>query len=132
MLCIENLVPHDHMLREIENAVDCSLIYDEVKGLYKKAEWGNPGIDPVVLLKIVFIQYLYGIRSMSQKIKEIEVNVAYRWFIGYNLTEPIPHFSTFGKNYKRRFEGTDIRANANKKKYVKEVIAVEAKRYGDG
>ena len=159
MLCIEDLVPKDHMLRDIENAIDWSFIYDEVKGFYKEAEWGNPGIDPVVLFKIVFIQYLYGIRSMRQTIKEIEVNIAYRWFIGYDLTEPIPHFSTFGKNYKRRFEGTDvferifrrileeavkcgfvdasaifidgthIRANANKKKYVKEIVAVEAKRY---
>ena len=159
MLCIEDLVPKDHMLREIESAIDWSFIYDEVKGLYKEAEWGNPGIDPVVLFKIVFIQYLYGIRSMRQTIKEIEVNIAYRWFIGYDLTEPIPHFSTFGKNYKRRFEGTDIferifrhileeavrcgfvdasaifidgthiRANANKNKKVKEIVAVEAKRY---
>ena len=69
---------------------------------------GNPSIDPVVLFKIVFVQYLYGIRSMRQTIREIEVNVAYRWFIGYDLTEDIPHFSTFGKNYKRRLEGTDI------------------------
>ena len=159
MLCIEDLVPENHMLREIEEAIDWSFIYDEVKGLYKEAEWGNPGIDPVVLFKIVFIQYLYGIRSMRQTIKDIEVNVAYRWFIGYDLTESIPHFSTFGKNYKRRFEGTDIferifrhileeavkcgfvdasaiyidgthiRANANKKKYVKEIVEAEAKRY---
>ena len=60
------------------------------------------------LFKIVFIQYLFGIRSMRQTIKEIDVNVAYRWFIGYSLTEPIPHFSTFGKNYVRRFKDTDI------------------------
>lgn len=45
---------------------------------------------------------------MRQTIREIEVNVAYRWFIGYSLTEPVPHFSTFGKNYVRRFAGTDI------------------------
>ena len=45
--------------------------YDEVKGLYKEAEWGNPRIDPVVLFKIVFIQYLYGIRSMSHFFKII-------------------------------------------------------------
>ena len=75
MLCIEDLVPQDHMLREIENAIDWNFIYDKVKGLYKEAEWGNPGIDPVVLFKIVFIQYLYGIRSMRQTIKEIEVNI---------------------------------------------------------
>ena len=50
-----------------------------------------------ILRAIVFIQYLFGIRSMRQTIREIEVNVAYRWFIGYSLTEPVPHFSTFGK-----------------------------------
>ena len=45
---------------------------------------------------------------MRQTIKEIEVNTAYRWFIGYELLEPIPHFSTFSKNYTRRFKDTDI------------------------
>ena len=45
---------------------------------------------------------------MRQTIREIEVNVAYRWFIGYSLTEPVPHFSTFWKNYVRRFATTDI------------------------
>lgn len=56
-------------------------------------------VDPVVLIKMVLIQYLFGIRSMRQTIKEIETNVAYRWFIGYGFSEKIPHFSTFGKNY---------------------------------
>ncbi|MBA4544278.1 transposase [Thermoactinomyces sp. CICC 10521] len=42
---------------------------------------------------MALIQYLFGIRSMSQTIKEIETNVAYRWFLGYGLTEKIPHFS---------------------------------------
>ena len=64
-------------------------------------------MDPVSLIKIPFIQYLYGIRSMRQTIKEIEVNVAYRWFIGLELTDPVPHFSTFGKNYTRRFKDND-------------------------
>ena len=45
---------------------------------------------------------------MRQTIRGIEVNVAYRWFIGYSLTEPVPHFSTFWKNYVRRFAATDI------------------------
>ena len=42
---------------------------------------GRPSMDPVTLIKIPFIQYLYGIRSMRQTIKEIEVNAAYRWFL---------------------------------------------------
>ena len=65
-------------------------------------------IDPVTLIKIPFIQYLYGIKSMRQTIKDIEVNVAYRWFSGLELYEAVPHFSTFGKNYTRRFKDTDI------------------------
>lgn len=54
------------------------------------------------------IQYIFEIRSMRQTIKEIEVNIAYRWYLGYGLNEPIPHFSTFGKNYVRRFKDTDL------------------------
>ena len=65
-------------------------------------------MDPVLLIKIVFIQYLYGIRSMRQTIKEIEVNVAYRWFLGLDMLDEVPHFSTFGKNYTRRFKDTDL------------------------
>jgi len=53
-------------------------------------------------------QCFCGIRSRRQTIREIEVNVAYRWFLGYGLYEPIPHFTTFGKNYVRRFKDTDI------------------------
>ena len=45
---------------------------------------------------------------MRQTIKEIEVNMAYRWFLGLDFYDKVPHFSTFGKNYKRRFEGTDL------------------------
>lgn len=158
-LCLEDLVPENHLLRDIDRAIDFRFIYEEVKGLYSEIEWGKPGIDPVGLFKIVFIQYLFGIRSMRQTIKEIEVNMAYRWFIGYNIGEAIPHFSTFGKNYTRRFkdtdvferifarilqeavrcgfvdasavfmDGTHIKASANKKKAANEVVEKQAKQY---
>ena len=107
-ITLDDLVPADHILRLIDDAIDFSFIYDEVEGLYASGRDGRPGIDPVSLFKIIFIQYLFGIRSMRQTIKEIEVNTAYRWFIGYELLEPIPHFSTFSKNYTRRFKDTDI------------------------
>lgn len=158
-LCLEDLVPEDHLLRDIDRSIDFSFIYEEVKGLYSEIEWGKPGIDPVSLFKIVFIQYLYGIRSMRQTIKEIEVNMAYRWFIGYDIGEAIPHFSTFGKNYARRFkdtdvferifahilqeavqcgfvdasavfiDGTHIKASANKHKATEAVVEIQAKNY---
>ena len=101
-------MPQNHILRKIDRAIDFSFIYEEVEGLYSPYDMGRPGIDPVSLFKIVFIQYLFGIRSMRQTIQEIDVNVAYRWFIGYGLLEPVPHFSTFSKNYTRRFQGTAV------------------------
>ena len=107
-ITLEDLVPQNHILRKIDRAIDFNFIYEEVEGLYSPCDMGRPGIDPVSLFKIVFIQYLFGIRSMRQTIKEIDVNVAYRWFIGYGLLEQVPHFSTFSKNYARRFQGTAV------------------------
>lgn len=70
--------PQDHLVRKIENAIDFSFIYDLVQDRYS-LDNGRPSIDPVVLIKMVFIQYLFGIRSMRQTIKEIETNVAYSY-----------------------------------------------------
>ena len=154
---LEDLVPKDHLLRKVDQAIDFNFIYDEVTELY--SDFGRPSIDPIVLIKIVLIQYLFGIPSMRQTIKEIQVNIAYRWFIGYSISEPVPHFSTFSKNYERRFGNTDlfnkifikileiaesqgliapeqiyidsthIKASANKKKYEKVNVKIEAKKY---
>lgn len=107
MFCMDDLVPQDHLLRLIDQAIDWSFIYDLVIDKYS-ADNGRPSMDPVMLIKIPFIQYLYGIRSMRQTVKEIEVNVAYRWFLGLEMMDKVPHFSTFGKNYTRRFKDTDL------------------------
>jgi transposase len=106
MVSIEDLLPKDHLLRYIDQTIKWDFIYDLVKDCY--SEIGRPGIDPVVLIKIAFIQYMFGIRSMRQTIKDIEVNIAYKWFLGFDFFDRVPHFSTFGKNYKRRFEGKDL------------------------
>ena len=95
--CIDDLVPEDHLLRMVDRALDWTFIYDLVKERYS-ADEGRPSMDPVTLIKMPFIQYLYGIRSMRQTIKEINVNVAYRWFLGLGLHEAPPHFTTFGKD----------------------------------
>lgn len=107
IVCMDDLVPQNHLLRIIDKAIDWRFIYDLVEDKYSP-DFGRPSMDPVVLIKIPFIQYLYGIRSMRQTMKEIEVNVAYRWFLGLEMQEPVPHFSTFGKNYSRRFKDTDL------------------------
>lgn len=157
-ISIDEIIPQEHILRDIDKTIDFSFIYEEVKGLYSEDN-GRPPVDPIVLFKIVMIQYIFGIRSMRQTIKEIEVNMAYRWFLGYDMIEAIPHFTTFGKNYTRRYAGsgifekiferisnaavscgfvdaslafgnaTHIKASANAKKAVNEVVQIEAKHY---
>lgn len=107
IVCLDDLVPSDHLLRIIDRAIDWSFIYGIVEDKYSPDN-GRPSIDPVILIKIAFIQYLYGIKSMRQTIKDIEVNMAYRWFIGLEMYDKVPHFSTFGKNYSRRFKDTDL------------------------
>lgn len=106
-LCMDDMVPQDHLLRIIDKAIDWNFIYDLVVEKYSQDN-GRPSMDPVMLIKIPFIQYLYGIKSMRQTCKEIEVNVAYRWFLGLDMMDKVPHFSTFGKNYTRRFKDTDL------------------------
>lgn len=61
-----------------------------------------------MLFKMIFIGYLYGIKSERQLIKDIEVNVAYRWFLGLSLTDKVPSHSTISQNRRRHFNGTDI------------------------
>lgn len=107
IISLEQLVPSDHLVRKIDQVINFEFIYDKVSKLYSE-DAGRPSLDPVVLFKIAFIQYLFGIRSMRQTIKEIETNIAYRWFLGFGLSDEIPHFTTFGKNYARRFEGTKV------------------------
>ena len=107
MTTMEELVPEDSIFRKIDKYIDFTFIYDEVKSLYCDDN-GRPSIDPVVLFKIVFIQAIDGIKSMRQTCKKIKVDAEYRWFLGIPFGKDTPHFSTFGKNYERRFKDTDI------------------------
>ena len=157
ILTIEQLVPANHLVRKLDAAIDFSFIYPLVENLY--SQFGRPSIDPVVLFKMAMIQYVFGIRSMRQTIKEIETNVAYRWFLGFGFHTEVPHFSTFGKNYVRRFENTDVfeqifyrilkeivdegllsadhifidsthvKASANKRKFDKKMVRKETRAY---
>lgn len=107
MISVEQLVPKNHILRKIDKYIDFNFIYDLVENLYC-LDNGRPSIDPVVLIKLIFIQFLFNIKSMRQTIKEVEVNIAYRWFLGLDFYDTIPHFTTFSQNYRRRFKDTDI------------------------
>ena len=104
---LEERVPANHLLRQIDVAIDFNKLYDIVDDLYCKDN-GRPGIDPVVLLKIVLIQHIYGISSLRRTLEEVEMNMAYRWFIGYPINETVPHFSTVSYNFKHRFNAASV------------------------
>lgn len=88
ILSMEDLVPRNHLLRQIDGAVDFIHIYDFVEELYYKDN-GRPSVDPVVLFKIVMLQHLFGIPSLRRTMEEIKVNVAYRCFFRYALSDEL-------------------------------------------
>ena len=120
---MEEIVPKDSLFRKIDSYIDFTFIYDEVKDLYCEDN-GRPSIDPIVLFKLVFIQALDGIKSMRKTCEKIKVDAEYRWFLGIPFGTDTPHFSTFSKNYERRFEGTDIFENI----FIN--IVKQAQKYG--
>nr|WP_240789078.1 transposase [Staphylococcus equorum] len=154
MISISELVSSNHLLRRVDNILDLNFIYELVEDKYC-LDNERPSIDLVILVKILFIQRLIGIKSMRQKIKEIETNVAWRWYLGYSFLDKVPHFGTFSKNYTCRFHDTDlfeqiferilkiaiknnlidhsslfinsthIKENANKNKYITELVKKE-------
>lgn len=107
MVILEDLVPADHLLRKIDKFIDFEFIRDKVRHLYCDNN-GRPAVDPVLLFKMLFIGYLFGVRSERQLVREVQVNVAYRWFLGLSLTGKIIDASTFSQQRRRRFLATDI------------------------
>ena len=156
---IDQLVPKDHLVRKIEKVMDYKWIYKLAEPYYCHDN-GRHGTDPVVLIKMVLLQHLFGIPSLRRTYREIEVNVAYRWFLGYGLLDRIPHFATVSYAFCKRFppelsaeifehilnkalnnrmidpsvifiDGTHIKASANKKKRQKEQVAKTAMVYAE-
>jgi len=160
MVSLDGLVPKDHLLRKIDAVIDFSFIHDRVAGLYCPDN-GRPPLDPTVMFKALFIGYLFGVRSERQLVREIEVNVAYRWFLGLKLTDPVFDASTLSQNRRRRYndtsvaqtifdtiveqaiakglvdgtvlytDSTHLKANANKNRYDTAVVAKSRADYWD-
>ena len=158
LVYIENLVPEDHLLRKIDKYIDFSFI-NEICKPYYCADNGRPAIEPEIMFKMLFIGYLYGIRSETRLVEEVKVNLAYRWFLGYGIEDKIPDASVIWQNRIRRFNGTDIprrifneilrqaiekklvdgkkqysdsthlKANANKNKFEEEIVEKESQVY---
>ena len=106
-MSMEDMVPENSIYRKIDKYIDFTFIYEKVKDLYSENN-GRPSIDPVVLFKIVFIQALDGIKSMRKTCEKIKVDAEYRWFLNIPFGHETPHFSTFSKNYERRFKDSNI------------------------
>ena len=108
MLCVtlESLMPEKHFLRRPDSLMDFSFIYKRVENLYSHR--GRPSIDPVVIVKMLLLGYLYGIDSERRLEQEVRVNIAYRWFLGTDLDEPVPDHSTFSQLRRRKFNGAAL------------------------
>lgn len=107
MVTLEELVPEDHLVRKIDATIDFEFIRDAVAHLYCPDN-GRPAIDPVRLIKIMLLGYLFGVPSERRLVKEIQVNNAYRWFLRMGLTEKVPDASTLSQNRIRRFNHSDV------------------------
>lgn len=159
-ISIGELVPPDHLLRRVEKAIDFEFIRERARDLYC-ADNGRPAIDPVILFKMLFIGYLFGVRSERQLEREIQVNVAYRWFLGFGLRDRVPDASTLSQNRRRRFsesgvyqeifdeivlramelklvdgrilytDSTHLKANANKSKFIEREAKRSTRKYLD-
>jgi transposase len=100
---LEELVPDGHLLRRVAAAVDFGVARRLTARFYSHT--GQPSVDPVVLFKMALLGYLYGLPSERRLVEEIRLNLAYRWFIGYDLDEAIPDHSVLSKA-RRRFGPT--------------------------
>ena len=130
---LEALVPKDHLLRKVEKVMDYEWLYEKLDPYYCHDN-GRPSIDPIVLIKMALIQHLFGIPSLRQTYRDIIVNLAYRWFLGYGLLEHILNKALNNRMVDPRtvfIDGTHIKASANKKKYQKEQVAKAAKVYAE-
>lgn len=107
IVTLEELVPKDHLLRKIEGVIDFSFIHDLTAPLYS-SDNGRPPLDPTLMFKALFIGYLFGVRSERQLVREIEVNVAYRWFLRLKRTDKVFDASTLSQNRRRRYQDETI------------------------
>jgi len=93
---LESLVPEDHKLRRLGRVLDLSFVHDVVKDRYCQTN-GRPSIDPEVVIRLFLLQALEGLSSVRELMRQVQVNLAYRWFIGYELDESLPDHSSLSR-----------------------------------
>ena len=104
--CLDDVVPGDHRVREIGAVLDLSWVHAELKPYYSRM--GRPSIDPVLMIRMLIIGYVFAVRSERALCREVQVNLAYRWFCGLSIEDRIPDHSAFTRARNERFRDSDI------------------------
>jgi len=97
---LASLIPEDHRLRKLNRVLDLGFVHEAVRDRYC-SDNGRPSIDPEVVMRLFLLQAIEGIRSVRELMREVQVNLAYRWFIGYRLDEALPDHSTLSRVLER-------------------------------
>jgi transposase len=104
--CLEEVVPDDHQVREIAAVLDLSWVHAELAPYYPSI--GRPSIDPVLMIRMLIVGYVFAVRSERLLCREVKVNLAYRWFCGLSIEDKIPDHSAFSRARNERFRESDI------------------------
>src|ERR1700746_1452641 len=105
-LRLEWAVANDHPVREVAAVLDLSWVHSELAPYYPRI--GRPSIDPVLMIRMLIIGYLFAIRSERALCRDVRVNLAYRWFCGLGIEDKIPDHSAFSRARNERFRDSDI------------------------
>src|SRR5215831_14692168 len=90
---LDEAVPKDHPVREVAAVLDLSWVHSELAPYYPRL--GRPSIDPVLMIRMLIVGYVFGIRSERALCREVGVNLAYRWFCGLSIEDKAPDHSAF-------------------------------------
>jgi len=91
-LSLEDLMPRDHFYRRLERTIDLSFVREIAAPLY--AAGGRPSVDPVVFFKLQLVMFFEGLRSERQLMRVVADRLSVRWYVGYDLHEPLPDHSS--------------------------------------
>jgi transposase len=107
--CLDEAVPNDHPVREIAAVLDLSWVHSELAPYYSRL--GRPSIDPVLMIRMLIVGYVFAIRSERALCCDVQVNLAYRWFCGLSIEDKIPDHSAFSRARNERFRDSGIFRN---------------------
>lgn len=103
---LDAVVPGDHQVRAIDRVLDLTWVRRELAGYYSRT--GRPSIDPELIIRMLIVGYVFAIRSERALCREVQVNLAYRWFCGLSIEDKIPDHSAFTRARNERFRDGDI------------------------